>query len=353
VRFLKALLMDLLKQAPAELRPLSPVELDGVELRDVEVRREWKNIDLLIASRAPPFVVAVENKIGAGAYNPFNAYESAVRREFPQHPAAFVLLAPDPLEPPNPRWTTYCYQGIHRVLSRCLAHHRAVIGQDVRVFLEHYLDLIGRRFMKDLELDRLCRAIYCGHRRAIELILERGQTVGTTWINAVRAAIAEQQADWAYLGHDKESVGCMPKSWLDVLPAVGKLDDYGEGVEPRAWLSVWFCLWRRRSIVPLLYLGPVKEDATELRDRVLEAMRAQGKTWGLSNKAFDKTKDWIYLTPWRPMIQLETGEADEDEPIRVATREALQRFSESLAGLPEALRPLFRQQRSTKSSGST
>src|SRR3954468_19517483 len=46
--FLRALLMDLLKSAPPHLRPLSPIEIDGVDLRGIEVRREWQNIDLLI-----------------------------------------------------------------------------------------------------------------------------------------------------------------------------------------------------------------------------------------------------------------------------------------------------------------
>src|SRR5213592_4412317 len=63
--FLKALLMDLLKAAPADLRPLSPIEIDGIDLRGVTVRREWQNIDLLIACEQPSFVVAVENKIEA------------------------------------------------------------------------------------------------------------------------------------------------------------------------------------------------------------------------------------------------------------------------------------------------
>src|SRR5229473_5999283 len=31
--FLKAVLMDLLKQAPVDLRPFSPIELDGTDLR--------------------------------------------------------------------------------------------------------------------------------------------------------------------------------------------------------------------------------------------------------------------------------------------------------------------------------
>src|SRR5437870_4902030 len=64
--FLKALLMDLLKATPADLRPLSPIELDGTDLRGVEVKREWKNIDLLITCKEPRFAVVIENKVGSG-----------------------------------------------------------------------------------------------------------------------------------------------------------------------------------------------------------------------------------------------------------------------------------------------
>src|SRR3989442_14884323 len=41
--FLKAILMDLLKEASPGLRPLSPIELDGTDLRGVEIQREWKH----------------------------------------------------------------------------------------------------------------------------------------------------------------------------------------------------------------------------------------------------------------------------------------------------------------------
>src|SRR6266516_29774 len=38
--FLNALLMDLLKNTPPHIRPLSPIDFDGTQLLDVEVRRE-------------------------------------------------------------------------------------------------------------------------------------------------------------------------------------------------------------------------------------------------------------------------------------------------------------------------
>src|SRR5262245_41185755 len=61
--FLKAVLMDLLKAAPPELRPLSPIDLDGTDLRGVEVKREWEHIDLLITCKDPGFAVVIENKV--------------------------------------------------------------------------------------------------------------------------------------------------------------------------------------------------------------------------------------------------------------------------------------------------
>lgn len=56
--------MDLMKAAAVELRPLSPIDLDGTDLRGVDIRPGWSHIDLLIKSYEPPFVIVVENKVG-------------------------------------------------------------------------------------------------------------------------------------------------------------------------------------------------------------------------------------------------------------------------------------------------
>jgi len=49
-------------------RLFSPIELDGAELRGVPVRREWRNIDILIACDDPAFVIAAENKVDSGEH---------------------------------------------------------------------------------------------------------------------------------------------------------------------------------------------------------------------------------------------------------------------------------------------
>ena len=64
---------------PIGLRPLSPIELDGTDLRGVVVKREWEHIDLLITSRQPSFVVAIENKVDSIEQNgQLHKYEKIV-----------------------------------------------------------------------------------------------------------------------------------------------------------------------------------------------------------------------------------------------------------------------------------
>ena len=47
---------------------------------------------------------------------------------------------------------------------------------EVLIFLDHYLNILGTRFMNDKKIDELCQQIYKNHHRAIDLIWER---VGT------------------------------------------------------------------------------------------------------------------------------------------------------------------------------
>lgn len=156
--FLKAILMDLLKAAPPELRPLSPVELDGEELRGVEIRREWKHIDLLIKCETPPFVVGIENKIDSvEGKDQLSTYKSVLSEHFSGQQPMYVFITTDGTEATDEEWLTYSYADIHRVLTRVLQSNKGAIGVDVAAFLEHYLRLIGSRFMDDQELDRLCQ----------------------------------------------------------------------------------------------------------------------------------------------------------------------------------------------------
>lgn len=176
--FLKAVLMDLLRQSPPELRPLSPVQIDGAELRGVDIRREWRNIDILIACKEPDFVIAIENKVGSKEHSKqLERYREIIDHEFGETKRQYVYLTRDGDEPSDENWTVYTYEDIHRVLLRVRTANANSIGDDVLAFLNHYIRLIGSRFMDDPQIDELCQTIYKNHRQAIDLIVERVSTV--------------------------------------------------------------------------------------------------------------------------------------------------------------------------------
>jgi hypothetical protein len=170
--FLRAILMDLLRQSPPGLRLLSPIQLDGAELRGVRVWRERHRIDILIECDEPRFVIAIENKVDSSEHSEqLGRYKKAVRELFGDVRAQFVYLTREGDEPSDEEWTTYTYRDIHDTLQRVRNANAASIGDDVRTFLDHYLNLIGSRFMDDPKIDELCQTIYKNHRQAIDLML--------------------------------------------------------------------------------------------------------------------------------------------------------------------------------------
>jgi hypothetical protein len=228
--FLKAILMDLLKAAPLDLRPLSPIELDGTDLRGVEVAREEHDIDVLITCHHPPFVVAIENKVGSQEHsNQLSRYKERVRVHYSELPPMYVYLTPDNDEPSDTDWVPYSYTNIHGVLTRVLKTYRKSIGEDLLVFLDHYLSLLGTRFMNDPEIDALCQRIYKNHRQALDLIIERGRPASRVLVEA--AMVLREDTRWHVFNQTNNYIAFVPKAWLEWLPPLCLEKD-----DPRSWI---------------------------------------------------------------------------------------------------------------------
>lgn len=273
--FLKAILMDLLRETPIENRPLSPIGLDGVDLTGVEVRREWRNIDILIVAHEPAIVIAIENKIDAGEHsNQLARYEKVVRTAFPNHQPMFVFLTPEGDEPSEEDWTTYTYGDIHRVLSRCMRRNESVIGGDVYAFVQHYLNILRGELMDDPVIDDLCRKIYQNHRQAITLISERFGNPRAEIVSSFIDTLRDDEVKWIIESHPN-NVLFLPHSWQDWLPAIGEY--LPKGRDPRLWL--WMILGVGPTWVQMrMYLGPTNDAAP--RQRILDRVGKIGSDAG-------------------------------------------------------------------------
>lgn len=262
--FLNAILMDLFKQAGTDA-PLSPIELDGAELRGVDIRREWHNIDLLIQCDEPRFVIAVENKIDAGEHgDQLSRYRKTIEQYFPGWPTLRVFLTPDGDDPSDKSWCVYSYTDVYRVLSSVRKRHEKAIGKDVLTFLGHYLKLIGSLSMSDPEIEKLCLRIYKNHKRAIDTINENISTPQDELFGVVKQMVLDDSARWVVIRKAKKSIAFVPDQILQILPCVGT----SRGNE-KAWIACWFML-KPEGIIGTVEVAPTNDE--QLWKKVVERL---------------------------------------------------------------------------------
>jgi hypothetical protein len=339
--FFSAVLMDLLRQSPRSERPLNPIDLDGAELAGVDVRREWQNIDLLITCKSPAFVIAIENKVDANERaNQLNRYRDTLVQHFPDIPRLCVFLTPDGDEATDSGWVPYTYDDIHQALSRVRQTNRESIGQDVLAFLDHYLRLIGIRFMEDPKIDELCQRIYQNHRQALDLIFER---VGSGKAPIARQIheVIENDSRWTITHSGSGSIAFLPVGWEQWLPPISRK----KNKSGHLWFQFVFRIIQRKEgkIRFSLLIGPTTDH--ELRRRVIDRLAQDSNEFGI--ETFFKKVENVgsrtaqlatdYILRWK-------GDDGPSEPQVVeAVTEKLNQVDVQFQGIPDALKPIMEQ----------
>lgn len=171
--FLKRFLRDIFSDPKTSW--IDQFEIDALDLSEVRIFREWKNVDILI--EAPEFVVGIENKINAQeGPGQIKKYRELLEKEFPQKKRAFVFLTlqgqqPD-LDEDVQNSISYSYEAIKMNLGAILEIYGDAISVNARVYLTDYLLALERWIMKEGNLVDLARKIYASHKDALDYIYE-------------------------------------------------------------------------------------------------------------------------------------------------------------------------------------
>jgi len=330
--FLNAVLMDLLRQESAiGRRPFSPIELDGAKLRGVQVRREWRSIDILIACDDPAFVIAIENKVDSGEHgDQLHRYRETLDKaeEFRGRPKQYVFLTPEGDEPTHDDWVPYSYRDLHDVLRRVMSTNRGSLGDDVTAFLNHYLRLIGSRFMDDPDIDDLCQRIYKNHRQAIDLIVERVADVDADVVSVVSDLLSESEDAWHVLRRRPRLIEFQPVEWRRHLP---RMNVSAETIDDLAYLS-WYVEAYKSDIRFFIQFTPL--DDVAIRRRVIDAV-VKGVP-ALSTRGTPKDS-WTRVYS-KQVMKLRPDDAVDVDQVRGAVRRVLETAIAETAEVPAIVR---------------
>jgi hypothetical protein len=165
-------------------------ELSEIESwEDVSVRREYRYIDILIQDEEKEVSVIIENKIWSPeAPGQLAWYWETITGEHKENPdwhtyGIFLTRKGQPAADPNDRkhYPALSYSAIKDILSDVLEKKSGQIRADVEMTIQHYIDMLGRFIVGNIDAEALAREMYFKHRSAIQLM---NPTLWKGWIKS-------------------------------------------------------------------------------------------------------------------------------------------------------------------------
>jgi hypothetical protein len=273
-RFLKRFLQCAL-HGPAEMLPVSPVEIELMSLDHMVPYRELRNIDILLLDEDQRIAVIIENKIGSGEHSDQLArYLNAVRRDYAGWRMIPIFLTPDGAEPSDLAYLAIDYGTVSEIILNLAESRRSNLEPEVYGLLQHYAKLLRRYVVEDSEIADLCRQIYAKHQRAIDLIVEH-RPGDRESRNAFISDLIAQTDNLIEDEHSKSGVRFLPQAWD--LPELR----HSEGWTATGRILLFEFSSRQKSLNLVLVVGPGNP---EIRTTVIEAARAAGHPFRPSTK---------------------------------------------------------------------
>jgi hypothetical protein len=202
---------------------LSPIKIDSMDLRDAIIKREYRNIDLLIISKSNDFVCCIENKVlSSESENQLSKYLDIVNQEFRAYKhKMFMFLSPTGIEPSDPEnWLIASYEYIEQILTNILEYKSKDIGQQQSMFIDHYCTIIRRYLLENSEEVKLANEIYNTHRTALDFIFKNISDQRQTFFELIKQIVAED--DNLHLCYSTQSrIRFTTKTLNEILPNIG------------------------------------------------------------------------------------------------------------------------------------
>lgn len=155
------------------LNPKSESGLNISDIKDAEIRREYKNIDLLIISESNNLVCAIENKVWAEEHGKqLENYKRVVEDEFKNfNNKSFLFLTRTGKEASNTHYKSVSYIQVREILVEKIKEHAR---EDIQQFIEQYISILSNDILDEDNKDilNLCNEISCKHSDILSKISE-------------------------------------------------------------------------------------------------------------------------------------------------------------------------------------
>jgi len=285
-----------------------------LDFQNVEVRREWKKIDILIiiksSDKGKSLVIPIENKIRAReSKTQLGQYYSDCTQVFNEYEYSIVpiFLTPEGENPSDENldtWNVCSYEDLLQVLEHTFEDNQSILNQQVRFFISNYLTLLRRNIMEeDKSIIELCNRIYEKYGKAIDLINQYSVVTNNVirYKNALIEVI-EKKSDLGlvktedkYKNYLKFCTNHISDYIKQAFPNVSKLIEYSiEFTEEDVYL--------RLQIVP--------SDNKAARDDLYCLLHNNASIFNKAKKEKPSTQGWISVYSMKLLSKKDTSDED-------------------------------------------
>ena len=275
--FLTKFLQDIAASEVAS--DLDEFEIGDLNFNNVELRREWKNIDLLIVFDS--LVICIENKIDSQDHsNQLEKYRRIINESFTHHKKVFVYLSPSGEAPISQKerahYALYSYEEIIQQAQRVLLIHGNSLNSGVHQYISDYLTTIKRELMKNDELNELAIKLYKNHKELLDFVFENKSDIASELYPIFVEKI--QKSGWEVGSKHKGYARFLTKELLEIIPNKGQ----GWPLKESFLFEIDF-LWYKKKAVFKTVIAPGDTDIQELLSKALENILGHkkpiGKKW--------------------------------------------------------------------------
>ena len=328
---LRRLLSNILLMSDKTIKGLSAAKVELLDFSDIEVLREWKNIDILIIDRLNKIILFFENKIQSGeSTDQLAKYKRIVEDEFPQFtiiPIFLTLTGHESSDKDAQDYISYSHIQLYSILDKLFLQRKSQLAEPVQVFMQHYLDTLRRLTMQDEELTNLCKTIYRKHREAIDLIVEYGMVSA---FSQATEDVLGVDGKYEILYSSPSQIWFLPDSWKTLVPENGIM---WTSLKRPVSVCCWFEYYKGKLYS---HFEVCKMDDPALRLECVKSLKAAGFTLG--KKAFDENATYSRFYGKTVKIKDET---DYDE-MSSAIEKLLEKAKDEFPKVEKVLKEVFK-----------
>ncbi|MEE9433786.1 MAG: PD-(D/E)XK nuclease family protein [Sphingorhabdus sp.] len=154
---------------------LTPLDVHMMDFDGATVRREWRNIDILIDVSDQKLIVAIELKINANEHSgQLRRYREIVQKEWPDCNHLFLFLTKhgdEPSEEDGEAWLSVELDKLANELT--VVAKRGSGDSGAKAMLNAYIAMLGRHHLSDPKLETLAASLWAKHSEALNFLAER------------------------------------------------------------------------------------------------------------------------------------------------------------------------------------